>query len=751
AVTFPSGTAVYATGILPPAVDPWQKRLVYDDMPSAPEPPYGVEASLPDIEENFTVFKVPISGDEYLLLENRLDDINGNGQLQITRDPATGVILGPAGADTLEYDFLVPGPGVLAWHVDESVADFFGPRADPGYGLNVNRSRFGLQIEEADGLDDLGDFNSPYALGATTDPWSDSSGGRFNDTTFPRLLTNSETDPHLDIEFTSPPGPVMTVRVTRQWDLAGWPAHVVQPPAGISPVISPLGAGPQVRIAWAGGDSAVHVRNVDGTPTVPGASDDIVLRASAPLRQVSVVTRDPVYGGPFLAVAEDAPDPIQGGATGMLHLIRFTADGHVASIQDVVQPAPVTAGPATQPPVPANSSGLPAPVFTGLSNGKVICNVFTGTPGAETVTPVLVRTIAGRVTGLAVSGEAFYAGSDAGEVGYPGGVVSGVAPAGHALQPLLYTVRELACAAPCTTFENVAYVAVVDKTAGEFRRYLTTGFVMTPDPLDQLRPLGEPINAPALDDIDADGRPEILFTTVSGKVGYWNDNGSLSPGWPPRVEREGFATKAGPLPLTRPGASSLVLASLGNGRLTALDAERKAPKGFPLGLSVGARGTGALDTGLIYADGPPVLIIAGGDGLLYGIALLNLGTQGQAAVSTWGHEGGTPGRGYASDRLFGTDVSVTASATPILPGTFKCYPNPARQAPVTFAFRLREAARVTIKIYDPAARLVDEMARDASASDNAISWDPGARPSGLYVARVEAAGQVVTQPFAVLR
>jgi hypothetical protein len=59
----------------------------------------------------------------------------------------------------------VPGPGILAWHVDESVASFFGPRADPGFGLNVNRSRFGLQIIEADGLDDLGDFNSPYALG----------------------------------------------------------------------------------------------------------------------------------------------------------------------------------------------------------------------------------------------------------------------------------------------------------------------------------------------------------------------------------------------------------------------------------------------------------------------------------------------------------------------------------------------------------------------------------------------------------
>ncbi len=752
AVTFPSGTAVYATGILPPAVDPWQKRLVYDDIPTAPEPPYGTEASLGDIEENFTVFKVPISGDEYLLLENRLDDVNGNGQLQITRDPGTGVILGPSGADSLEYDFLVPGPGMLAWHVDESVADFFGPRADPGYGLNVNRARFGLQIEEADGLDDLGDFNSPFALGATTDPWSDTSGGRFNDTTFPRLLTNSETDPHLDIQFTSPPGPVMTVRVTRQWDLAGWPAHVVQPPAGISPVVSPLGPGLQVRIAWAGGDSAVHVRNADGSPIVPGASDDVVLRATAPLRQVAVVNRDPIYGGPFLAAAEDAPGALAGGETGKLHLVRFTSDGHVASIETVVQPAPVTAGPATQRASPLlGVSNLPPTIFTGLANGAVVANAFAGIPGAESVTPTVVRTLSGRVTGLAVSGDNYFAASDHGEVAFNLGLVTGAAPDGHDLQPL-YFLTDVPPGTVCIPEAcYVNHVVVVDRTAGSVSQLepVGSGYVVTP--LSQNKPLGEPINAPALDDIDGDGLPEILFTTRSGKVGYWNDNGSLSPGWPPQAEKEGFVTRAGPLPLTRSGASSLILASLGNGKLTALDADRRVPGGFPLGLSVGARGTGAIDNDATAADGPAVLFIAGGDSLLYGISLVALVSQGRPASSAWSHEGGAPGRGYWVDRVFGLGAGVTASATPILQGSLKCYPNPARQSPVTFAFRLREAGRVTIRIYDPAAHEVDAITRDVEASDNAITWDPASRPSGLYLARIEAAGQVLTQPFAVIR
>lgn len=751
AVTLPSGTAVYATGILPPAVDPWQKRLVYDDMPAAPEPVYGTSVTLGDIEENFEVYKVPLSGEEYLLLENRLDDVNGNGQLTILRDPATGVILGPSAADTLEWDFLVPGPGILAWHVDESVADFFGPRADPGFGLNVNRARFGLQIIEADGLDDLGDFNSPFALGAATDPWSLATKSRLNDTTVPRLLTNSETHPHLDLQFTSLPGPVMTLRVDRLWDRPGWPAHGIQPPEGISPVVSPLGADLQVRIAWAGGDSAVHVRNTDGSPMVPGAADDIVFRASGPLRQVAVVPRATIYGGPFLAVCEDAPDTLVSGGTGKLHLIRITPSGGVGPIQTVPQPAPVTAGPSTQvypaawtfPPV---SSMLPPPVFTGLANGNVICNVFSGTPGDEVATPVLVRTLNGRVTGLTAYGDHFAAASLGGDLASDVAVRPAALTAGHAWQPLSYAVKQAGvCIDVCADFR----LALVDRTAGALRVFKngTLEEVAT----EQNRELGEPVNAPALDDVDGDGLPEILFTTASGRVGYWNDNGSLSPGWPPEVEREGFVTRAGPLPLSRNGASDLILVSLGNGVLTALDANRKVAPGFPLGLSVGARGTGAIDNMPIQIDGPPVLYVADGDTLLRAFALVDVGSMGRPAISLWNHEGGAPGRGYTADRLFAPSTAIQNSAQAILPGSFMCYPNPARQSPVTFAFRLRDPGKVTIRIFDPAAREVDAISRNAGTSDNAIVWEPGARPSGLYLARVEAGGQVVTQPFVLIR
>jgi hypothetical protein len=59
ALTFPNGTAVYATGLLPPSVDPWQKRLIYPDVPAARFPAWGQEESLENSSEGFEVLQVP--------------------------------------------------------------------------------------------------------------------------------------------------------------------------------------------------------------------------------------------------------------------------------------------------------------------------------------------------------------------------------------------------------------------------------------------------------------------------------------------------------------------------------------------------------------------------------------------------------------------------------------------------------------------------------------------------------------------
>jgi hypothetical protein len=749
-VEFPNGSSAYAVGILPPSIDPYQKRLIYDDVPLAPLPAYGEEDVVPNSAQGFAVLRVPISGEEYLLLENRLDDLNqSGGPPTVTRDPQTGVILGPdPDLDPLEYDYLIPGPGMIAWHVDESVADFVtpGPRADVNFALNGRRDRFGLQIIEADGLDDLGDFNSPFALGTATDPWFVGNATRLNATSVPKLLTNSNTDPHLDIEFTSPPGLEMTVRVTRLWDRAGWPVIVRQPPEGIAPLVGAIGNDPVPVVAWTGGDSALHVRTLDGAP-LAGAGDDVVFSVGRPLGTVALVESEGA-AGPFLAVAEQD--------LARLHLVRFANPGP-PSVETVSLPAKVTAGPAAP-------AGFPDVLAVGLADGRVF-QVSTDDGTAQTVERGTIGS--GEVTGLATvawqpTTSAIVAAAGRTSTLWVGGLGDPQTPGpsltldalavGHLQQPLLTRVVE-----PGMVYLGVSgtpIVSVVDRTVGLLTSYKLDVSTLVPFEPGQARALDEPVNAPALADMDGDGLPEILFTTESGRVGYWNLNGATSPGWPPQVELEGFPTEAGPLTVTLPeqaGDRPHVLASLGNGILTALDEKQKPAPGFPLGTSVFARGTPAMMDPLpVRGISVPTLFVAGGDTLLYSISLGNPTEPGPAGSTTWSHEGGTPGRAYSSTQAFGY-TGPSSAAEPIVAHSLKLYPNPARQSPITFAFQLDRPATVRVKIYDSAAREVDSFERAGATSDNAIQWDPAGRTSGLYVARIEVEGQVVTAPFAIVR
>ena len=70
--------------------------------------------------------KVPINSQEYFLIENRQTNVDTNlNTPYLLADSVTGVILGPV--DSLkrlnrEYDNLLPGSGILIWHIDEGVA-----------------------------------------------------------------------------------------------------------------------------------------------------------------------------------------------------------------------------------------------------------------------------------------------------------------------------------------------------------------------------------------------------------------------------------------------------------------------------------------------------------------------------------------------------------------------------------------------------------------------------------------------------
>jgi hypothetical protein len=114
----------------------------------------------------------------------------------------------------------------------------------------------------------------------------------------------------------------------------------------------------------------------------------------------------------------------------------------------------------------------------------------------------------------------------------------------------------------------------------------------------------------------------------------------------------------------------------------------------------------------------------------------------------WPMLGGDPGRTSALPGVR-TPVAGAPSAGPLLEGTLRAFPNPARRRPVSFAYQLTEAADVDFTILDTSGHEVASFTRPGRRADNLEIWDPGRVPAGLYVARLRFRGASGTHDEAI--
>lgn len=147
------------------------------------------------LEANKTpqIVQIPINDKEYLLVENRNVDPDGDGATALFGTLDSRVILYPTPLDdptdspSYEYDFMLPsfmkadgssvGGGLLAWHVNERIIYDEGVTYSDGTWVSnfdnnsVNTSFYnrGVQVVEADGLTDLGSYYSMYWTGTPYD------------------------------------------------------------------------------------------------------------------------------------------------------------------------------------------------------------------------------------------------------------------------------------------------------------------------------------------------------------------------------------------------------------------------------------------------------------------------------------------------------------------------------------------------------------------------------------------------------
>lgn len=168
------GQAIFAYGgLFPPEPSAWEKIYLGWETPAIISNSgihnvvitAGLAAQLLDIK----IAKVPINSDEYFLIENRQKDVNKNG-ITLTIydngsyytktfakdttgfnnavvDSVNGVIV-----DVDEYDWALPGSGIVIWHIDESVI-----AKNELNKINIDKFHRGVDVEEADGIQDIGE------------------------------------------------------------------------------------------------------------------------------------------------------------------------------------------------------------------------------------------------------------------------------------------------------------------------------------------------------------------------------------------------------------------------------------------------------------------------------------------------------------------------------------------------------------------------------------------------------------------
>jgi len=237
------GQAIFAySGCFPPEPSAWEKIYLGWTTP--------VVASLKDIQINITtnlaasasdtvILKIPINASEYYLVENRIRDANKDGSkvrissqdggitdLLFTKDTdgyysynvdsLSGVIL-----DVDEFDWALPGNGIVIWHIDENIIN----SKITDNKINTDKNLRGIDVEEADGIQDIGEqFTTIFGdevvgEGDAVDFWYGTNPSKLFDNKFtkdsrPNTLSNSGANSLISLTDFSPISTKMSFKLS---------------------------------------------------------------------------------------------------------------------------------------------------------------------------------------------------------------------------------------------------------------------------------------------------------------------------------------------------------------------------------------------------------------------------------------------------------------------------------------------------------------------------------------------------------
>ncbi len=754
-------------GLIPAEPCAWSKIFMGWEKPVVLRPGTDIRVGIARAKTAPHIYKIPITRDEYFLIENRSHDPNGDS-LALGRDQygnrveltASGQLKAQDSLGVIvqvdDYDFDIPGSGILVWHIDDAVIRRYYNTNQ----INANPEHKGVELMEADGSQDIGqqygflNAGSGSELGTMYDPFfkgnenylvaNHSQTVEFGPYTAPSSRSFAGANTHIVLKNFSPIDTVMSFSFENDLYQPGFPAAVAKPgQMAFPPLIFRTPDSRLARIFVATRSGTLLGWTAEGEKIVSG-TDSLALETDPGRTERFPLARMANLGDSLVA----PPMPFWDERNGFWSLFTVGQTGRAFLVS-----------------VPALGQSRPVHVEElAVSSDSVRCVLGLGPvagtqDGFPQVESVVVGDVQGKIT--------LFRKNNSGQT-FQSRRLGDAAVAGmcrFAVQPLASTARKDSFAVLLQNgwlFTLTSDLAVLDSThvslEGSFlppvsgflqNRYSLAlvvasrkGQIVALDahgtplpgfPVD----LGMPaVTRPVLADVTGSGKNEILVSGPSALFAF-EPNGVLATNFPKIFSGKLPETlpewNAPAVARVSPGSDPFIFLGNASGKLQAFSRNNHRLFAYPL--QTGASLCVAPVLGQPDTEKAPIVAAVSTDGFLYVWRVP--GATAEKSQILW------PGQdaffSYEQLRLGPRNVTVSGDLTG--ENWAYNYPNPTHGNATTIRYHLNAPARISIKIMDLVGNRVASFSGPGDGpADHEVVWSVQNIPSGVYLARVEAVG-----------
>ena len=708
------GQSIFAyLGTYPPEPSPWEKIRLGWAEPVTMElqkADVSLVANLASTMSDTVILKVPLNSSEYYLIENRIRDANKNGStitykigdVVITKtfpndttgyrsfdvDSLSGVII-----DVDEFDWAVPGNGIVIWHIDENVIN----EKIAENKVNTDKNRRGVDVEEADGVQDIGERfytiigDEVIGEGFEEDFWyadnpSELFANRFAKETRPNTLTNTGANSLITIKDFSDIDNRMSFKIE-------FGDSVVKPLFTLDLMNNGAANGLSVLTDDFGRTNYYTLLNSDLVVTV----DDNIISIENSFSQSKM--------------SGSALNNIQksfGVNENTINTRRSSQD------TSVVEPYLGSENFSSPSCIMTNTNGSEL-LLVGTDNGKLL--FFE-----SFLYPILIDSLmfyeADVVKQLVTDKDYVALFSESNILTNP--------------QLLIYNYYDNQGNTISFSDEIIYQLALTQDSDGEYASILLgslnefyiikSGQIVSQFSVSAF----EPIEKFALTDLSQDGSNYAVINN-GNNIEVYNLTGAMADNFP-FTDPEGIGFEGTPLTADFEGDNkSEIISVTKDGRIFAIDGGTgKVVPGFPISCG----GSVSVTPVLYNANGVTNLAVLNDQNMLSAWSISSV--EGKLY---WSEEYGNP-----QNTSFIDAAENTNRINEFFPANRAYnYPNPVYEGTTNIRYFVAEDSKINIKIFDLAGDYVAELNDDAQGGmDNETVWNVGDIQSGVYLARIEA-------------